>query len=482
MRRRRTGAAVPGQRDEGSALAIALAFVLIGALFVTPMLRYAVVVTRSGGIQQQKLARAEAVKGAFRTVMADASKLYEACSGAGLHQEAILADANLDIDVRNECTLVKNALELDASELRVAMATTLAGSTAPLGTVGSVSPNSGNAAPNAWVADTTSVSEGGKILLPTLPAHALTHPSSAGYMMPAWSRNCRVFFPGTYNDPITIANNTPVFFASGVYYFDNVVTVTGSANVVVGGGAIEGCTTDQEAAFDALGAPSDHNISGYGATWIFGGAGRLAVNDSVAGTGPSLRFNSRLVADTDIGSLSSRGVSILSVNGINGGGGSALDFSIPGVIFVPRSMNSATPSVQAMVDGYVPSTLRPDGLSTPFPAIIDVSFTGTNPATLWVPGYIGVPQGFINLAFAPGAAANKDVQLVGGVLAAYFVQTLPPDLPAGLQLGIVNRVVQKTFKVVSTTTSGLPVVVSTAVVQINDYGEYVVNSWEISGI
>jgi hypothetical protein len=47
-------------------------------------------------------------------------------------------------------------------------------------------------------------------------------------------------------------------------------------------------------------------------------------------------------------------------------------------------------------------------------------------------------------------------------------------------LGIVNRVVQKTFKVVSTTQTGAPVVVSTALVQVNDYGEFVVNSWQVA--
>lgn len=477
MNRRLTSRRPRAEADDGSSLVIVLAFILIGALFIMPMMQYAVAVTRAGSSQQDKIVRAEAVKGAFRTAMADPKKLYAACSNSGLNEEITLASAGLDIGVTTECTTVKYALELDNAELRTAMTTTFVGAPAPVGTVGSVYPGSGSADVAAWVADTSSVSVGNKILLPTLPAHALTHPSSAGYAMPAWVGNCRVFFPGTYNDPITITGSQPVFFTSGIYYFDNTVTISGSANVVVGAGSIEGCTSDQVAAFEALGAPTNHNITGYGATWIFGGAGRLAFNDSVAGTGPSLQFNARLVGDTDVASLSSRSVSIMSVNGVESAG-VAVDFGIPAQIFVPRSTNSATPPVQAMVDQYRPSTLRTDGLGTPYPAIIDVSFTTATTATLWIPGYVAVPQGYINISASPGAGANKTVQMVGGVLAAYWAQT--PDQPATLQLGIVNRVVQKTFKVVSRTNVGSPRVVSIAVVQINDYGEYVVNSWEIS--
>ena len=411
--------------------------------------------------------------------MADPSKLYEACSASGLHNAVSLAGPGLEVGVTTECTTLKNTLELSVTELRAAMATTYVGSTAPVGTVGVVYPNSGNANENLWIADTTTVSQAGKILLPNLPAHALANRSAAGYAMPSWAGNCRVYFPGTYKDPITLTSAQPVFFTSGIYYFENAVTVSGSANVVVGGGSIEGCTDDQQAAFDAIAAPTNHSITGYGATWIFGSAGRLVFTDTVAGTGPSLQFNSRLVGDTDVGSVSSRGVSIMSVNGVDGGG-AAVDFSLPGKIRVPSSLNSANPPVQAMVDGYKPSTLRPDGVANVYPAIIDVNLTTTNAAALWLPGYVVVPQGYIKLAVSNAAATvNKSVQLAGGVLAAYFTQTV--DKPSVAKYGIINRVVQKTFQVVSSTTTGSPPIVSSAIVQINDYGEYVVNAWEIAG-
>ena len=74
----------------------------------------------------------------------------------------------------------------------------------------------------------------------------------------------------------------------------------------------------------------------------------------------------------------------------------------------------------------------------------------------------------------------KSLLVAGALLAASFTQSATQ--PTTLQLGIVNRVVQKTFKIESITNASKPRVVSTALVQINDYGEYVINAWEISSI
>jgi hypothetical protein len=107
--------------------------------------------------------------------------------------------------------------------------------------------------------------------------------------------------------------------------------------------------------------------------------------------------------------------------------------------------------------------------------IIDINFTTTSTSTLFIPGYVSVPQGRINITAATGAGVGKSVDLVGGVLAATFSQTLVQ--PASLHLGMINRIVQKTFKLVGTTTAGRPSVTSVAIVQINDYGEFAINSW-----
>jgi Tfp pilus assembly protein PilX len=465
-------------RDRGSALLFALMFVTLASLIVVPMLGYAVTVGRSSRIATAKSNRAEAVKGALRVALADPAAFYDTCSESGLTISKPLASANLNIGVSTSCTTTKNTTENVDSDLRLAMATTQVGTSPPAGTVGTAYPGSGGLDPAAWLNDMTTTSTGGKIFLPYLPSHALSHPSPSGYAMPAWVGSCRVYFPGTYSDPIVISDATPVYFTSGVYYFEDTLTFSGSANVVIGGGAAEGCTNDQEAAFEAINAPKSHNITGYGATFVLGAAGRLLVNDATGGSGVNVQFNTRLVDSTDVATAASKGVSIVSVNGVMNATVFE-DLNLVNQLFVPKSEVQIGTSVTTATDqSYAPSTMVPSVFPAPqTDAIIDVAFTGSNANTLYIPGYVSVPQGRVNISVAAGMEAGKSVSMLGGVLAALFTQSATP--PATQQLGIINRVVQKTFKVVSVTTSGLPRVTSTALVQVNDYGEYVINSWEV---
>ena len=97
--------------------------------------------------------------------------------------------------------------------------------------------------------------------------------------MPSGFPTCRVYFPGTYPDPVVL--DGPTYFASGIYYFENEVRIVGGADVVVGLGAAQGCTSDQEAIFYAQNPPSTHNMNGLGATWVFGGRGRMVVSNAM---------------------------------------------------------------------------------------------------------------------------------------------------------------------------------------------------------
>ena len=65
--------------------------------------------------------------------------------------------------------------------------------------------------------------------------------------MPAGYPNCQVYFPGTYLDPITIESSTPVFFTSGIYYFEQQIRMSADAQVVIGGGAEDEFNDDADA-------------------------------------------------------------------------------------------------------------------------------------------------------------------------------------------------------------------------------------------
>ncbi len=460
------------------AMVFCMVFIVLGMMIVAPILGYASAVLRNSRIQTEKTARSEAVRGALRIAMADPKALYDTCKepNTGLTKYVQLMTPKIP-DVFTKCTWVDGAQELNTNDLRTAMTLTAVGAVAPVGTVGSTFAGNGGADTTAWYTGATTASTGNKVWAPQLPAHALNHPANSGYMMPAWAGTCRVFFPGTYNSAVTISDAIPTFFASGVYYFESALTFTGQANVVVGEGATEGCTDNQDAAYNAINAPTNHNISGLGATFVFGAAGRMVFSDagSTALNPTKVSFNSRLVDPTDVGSIASKNVSIVSVNGVYVGPGVSADLDVPGVLRSPKSMVAGTTPADAVTTGYLPSTLIPAAAPPVETPIIDINLSSGFASSLFVPGYVAVPQGRINITVAPASGSGKSVQLVGGVLAAMFTQTL--DVPATNNLGMINRVVQQTFKLTAETTTGKPTVISVAIVQINDYGEFAVNSW-----
>ena len=113
--------------------------------------------------------------------------------------------------------------------------------------------------------------------------------------------------------------------------------VVGGADVVVGDGRAQGCATSQEAVFFAdppLPSGQPHNITGFGATWLFGDDGRLVVTNS--NTQPlHFEFNRRYVDDPNTDP--SLFVSIASVNGDVDGLGAFVDYVEPGFVQVPMS-------------------------------------------------------------------------------------------------------------------------------------------------
>jgi len=473
--------AAPGDddRDSGTVLILALVMIILAAIIVIPSLEYTMTVTKSGRSVQEKVLRAEAVKGGLRTVLADGKGLYQACKSAGLTTTVALASPGLDVPVDTTCNTMKETKAEDDSNLWYAAASTWAGSVLPAGLNGSMYAGSGNAVPNAWLADTSINSDGNKVWTPQLPVIPTDLRSNAGYGMPSAYGACRVYFPGKYTDPLVLTANSNYYFVSGVYYFENTFRVSGDAQVVVGLGPNEGCTDDLDAvSYADYTAPFNHNQSGAGATFVFGAGARLVVDNVTpsTGPGPSLTFNKRLVAPTETGVLASEGVAIMSVNGVLGGT-TISDLNQP-EIFVPAPIEASTPPQPANGSTFKPSTLVPTVAPAPQALpIIDINLSGAQPVNVNIDGYVAVPQGIVNVTTAPGTTAGKNVALVGGVLAAII--NVSVDRPEVFAMGLINQVVQKTFKIVSKTHSGIPVVSAIAIVKVNDTGDYAIGSYVV---
>ncbi len=480
MQRSRLIPRAEGDGDNGATLILALVLMIIGATIVLPALNYTMTVTRTGRSVQNKVERAEAVKGGLRTVLADGKGLYKACKDAGLTQPVSLASPGLDVGVETSCTTTADTLAEDPNNLWYAGVSTWAGSVLPTGLSGGMYPGSGNADPTLWLNDASISSDGGKIWTPQLPVIPTDLRSNAGYGMPSAYGSCRVFFPGKYTDPLTLTANSNYYFVSGVYYFENTLRISGDAKVVIGLGAIEGCTDDLDSvSYADYAAPFNHNQSGAGATLVFGGNGRLVVDNatpSTTATGASLSINKRLVSPTETGVLSSEGVSVMSVNGVLSGTAIA-DLNQP-EIFVPAPMEASTPPTPASGVTFKPSLLVPT-VAPALPAlpIVDINLSGAMPVTIDIESYIATPQGTVSIVTAPGTTAGKSVQMLGGVLGANI--NVSVDRPEVFVAGLVNQVVQKTFKIVSTTTAGSPRVSATALVKVNDTGDYAIGSYVV---
>ena len=477
-------ASTESDRDEGAALILALVMIILAAVIVIPALNYTMTVTKSGRSVQNKVLRSEAVKGGLRTVLANGKGLYQACKGSSLSLAVTLASPGLDVPVNTSCTTTNDTLAQDPNGLWLAGASTWVGSVLPTGMSGATYAGSGQANPQQWPVDSTATATGNKVWAPLLPATPLDLRSTTPYNMPTAYGACKVFFPGKYTDPLTLTANSNYYFVSGVYYFENTFRVSGDAKVVVGLGATEGCTDDLDSvSYADYSAPFNHNQSGAGATFVFGGAGRLVVDNVTAATstGPSLTFNKRLVAPTETGVKSSENVSIMSVNGTLSG--TTIGNLDQPQIYVPAATVSTSPPSVASGSTLKPSTLVPTVAPAPqsFP-IIDINLSGAATTNVDIESYIATPQGIVSVIDAAGATAGKTVKLVGGILGAQIVVSV--DRPATFAMGLVNQVVQKTFKIVSTTdpSIGSPKVSATAVVKVNDTGDYAITSYVVQTI
>jgi hypothetical protein len=518
-------------RDEGTVLILALVLVIIGSLIVLPLMSYASAVLKANKLVETKNTRVEATEGGIRVAMYDPTKLYTACLGGPTIVKTLATPPAAPgvPSMQTTCTQVDTSSTNKPGEQRFALTTTQVGSELVIppsdpddvmrpelnGTISSVwctsklasspvpcgkpYPNNGNAVTTTWQNDVDTASTTGKVFLPFIPPPDSDTQPASGFVMPAWADACRVFFPGTYNDDVVLDTNTPVYFVSGIYYFKKSLRITGSAgagtNVVVGTGPVPGCVdSDSTAALSAIDAatglyPNRKQIdgaSGVGGTFVFGAEGRLVVDTASAGD-ISFVMNRRLQAASKPEAVMND-VSIVTVNGVTTGAATAA-LDLPAQLNVPpsRVLSSTPANEEPAGHGYTSSTLvsplapavscaSPAAFTTACP-VVDVNLSTAASVTVHIPGYVAVPQGSLAVTTAGGAEANKDISFGGGVLAAQVA--VGPSFPGELQIGVVETIVQRKFKVVTRTTQGQPVVTATAIVQVNETGGYAINSYTV---
>lgn len=372
-------------RDRGSVLIMVLVLMIIVALLVLPMLTHASTVFRANRVVSDKARRQEAVRAGLRMALAEPAQLYNYCydnipiGGGGLEFDGIPISTN--------CYFRSAATASGDDQLHVGLATTKVGELTPPNLAAVVIDDEfgvpqrqvfeNSAVADQWYNPASSVptprvaskrSVPGQIWAPNLPSRPSAVRSAQPFVIDGSSPPCYVYFPGTYEEPVTLTGR--VYFTSGIYYFEDTVTVTGQADVVVGGGKEIGCASDQDAAFYTVpDAPMPHLITGRGATFVFGEHGKLVItNDEIVAPHPEtqvatsypagparLRFNQRYVKiNPPDQETTSFGVSIMSVNGamvedaaptrtswtpVLAGGGvpAAGTLVVPGIYEVPMS-------------------------------------------------------------------------------------------------------------------------------------------------
>lgn len=323
----------PLTRDAGSVLPIILAFMVIGSLIIIPMLTYASTVLRANSVSVQKTENMEHLRAGARVAAADPADLFVRCSGA---TAPIPVAGALVAGTQSSCSMLEDITVLNELEVPYGGVAMQLGETVPTAfSYSKAQPNTGD--PVNWYGDPTDTScttpqrwcpdpKQDTIWIPPLPEVATSFQEATGYPMPP-PRDCTVYFPGTYNDPIVI--DRPTYFVSGVYLFNETVTVVGGADAVFGFGLAEGCVgNDSAAVLDMYPnpLPPDLNAEGNGATLLFADEAQLIIDDGLMTDDPvtrnivpntagkTIRFEVNQRYIKDVSDTAAR-VSIMSING-----------------------------------------------------------------------------------------------------------------------------------------------------------------------
>jgi hypothetical protein len=321
--------------------------------------------------------------------------------------------------------------------------------------------------------------------LPPVPAYV------RGTINPPMLGSCNLYFPGRYLDPLVLDGGNH-YFASGVYYFEAVVSITGGARVVAGQGPVGGCAGGDAPAALAPGAPNVTAITGRGATFLFGGAGRLDVD------GSRLEMNRRV---SDATTRGSDGVSIRTIN-FGVAAPAPVDPAAPAPTVIPADtvfigatfdaansacdptlsterclQNVADHQVQ-LVAGGTPARYTSSSLAALDTAAALGQTTGTATSNaIAIDGLILTPNA--SIVVNGGANADHRLELRGGVVANTIA--LNHQAPStNYVVGLVDQALQRRFALtVQVVGSDGGRARSDVVLDVNTDGRYAINAWSV---
>lgn len=347
--------------DAGSTLILVLLLVVVAGLVVLPLMSYTTSVLRLNTAVSENTKEIEAAKSGLRVAMTDPGFAFTECDDGGTLQALTING----VSVSTTCEELDEYGPLDAIGYQVplgAVAMQLGAELPSVANGGALNetlqsdPVPPYPATEDWWAPHIPAPPNepwdavdDHVWIPELPRRPSTPRASTPFDMPASYNTasgveCKAFFPGHYDQPLVLDQDAYYYFASGVYYFEQPITIGGNADVVVGYGledfetrpatAQSTCADDLQVSM--LTPPTIKAIDGGGATWVLGADARLIVDDS-AGS-PSIRFNQRY-AEEDRGGR----ISIMTVNGVVNGFDIAPDpHIVPMVNHVPASRELET--------------------------------------------------------------------------------------------------------------------------------------------
>ncbi len=347
--------------------------------------------------------------------------------------------------------------------------------------------NGGTWAKNAGWASTV-LSDHVYPMLPRIPTYA----RSSTPLEVGTNSDCFVFYPGRYSADLTLDGGKDYYFASGIYLFEGKVTVKPGARVVGGQGNWQGCTFDAEASF-LPGSPRNHDITGFGVTFLLGGngsatspsSGRLDIDNA------SFRLNQRVATDS---TRATAGMSVMSVNLATPtpASGGVVDVEIPfnDKVLLPDCLGSEVATnpdcaediatyTSTPVEGAPPLTYKRSLLGHD-DMIIDVDLDGTvrDDNRVLFGGAVFTPNAAVSFQRSGGGTAY-DLQIAGGITAT----TMEFDFAAGdsdiFLIGQDAEIVYEFVKLRTTTTFDDKEFEALVDLEIDNAARYAINSWVV---